>query len=219
VSSSGPASRRIDDRIPRRIGVLGGTFDPPHVGHLAVARDAAEALGLTRVLLVVAARPPHKSALPLSPAEVRLAMVEAAVRGDPLLEASDLELRRAGPSYTVDTLRQLRAAHPGARLFLLLGVDQWRALGGWKEPREIAGLATLAVMAREGQHPGDADPGIGVSYQSVQVRRLDVSSTELRARVRVGRPIRDLVPDPVRNIIEREGLYGEPPALRTVQHA
>ena len=115
----------------RRVGVFGGTFDPPHLGHLIVARDAAATLELDRLLLVVAGYPPHKNAEAHAPAALRLRMLEAAVQGDPVLVASDLELRRAGPSYTVDTVRELKALHPGVELFLLIGVDQWRALRDW----------------------------------------------------------------------------------------
>ena len=201
-------------RRPVRLGVFGGTFDPPHLGHLIVARDAAEGLALDRVLLVLAARPPHK-APPAASAELRMEMLRAAVGDDPLLVASDVELRRAGPSYTVDTLRELQALEPGAELTLLIGADQWRDLGGWKEPRAITRLATVAVMARSGENPEAVDPGLGVPCRPVPVTRVDISSTELRARVRQGRSIRHLVPEAVRTLIDREAPYA-PPA---VQHA
>lgn len=193
-----------------RLGILGGTFDPPHLGHLIVARDAAEALELDRVLLVLAARPPHK-ARAAAPADTRMAMLEAAVDDDPLLEASDVELRRDGPSYTVDTLARLRADHPEAQLFLLIGVDQWRQLATWKDPEGIARMATVAVMARAGDTPAAVDPGVAVKARSVPVTRIDVSATEIRARVREGKSIRHLVPEAVRRIIEREGLYASAP--------
>lgn len=199
---------------PLRLGVLGGTFDPPHLGHLIVARDAAEGLGLDRVFLVLAARPPHKSRATV-PAELRLEMLEAALAGDPVLVASDVETRRAGPSYMVDTLGELHAQYPGAELVLLIGVDQWRQFGGWKDPQEIARLATVAVMAREGEDPSAVDPGVDIPSSEVPVTRIDVSATDVRTRARRGRSIRHLVPEPVRGIIEREALYAQP----AVQHA
>jgi nicotinate-nucleotide adenylyltransferase len=198
----------------RRVGVFGGTFDPPHLGHLIVARDAAAALALDRMLLVVAARPPHKPEGAHSPARLRLEMLRAALDGDPVLVASDLELERPGPSYTIDTVREVAGAHPRAELFLLLGADQWRELGGWKEPRELGRRATLAVMARDGEDPAAVDPGIGVACRPVPVTRIDLSSSQVRARVREGRSIRYLVPEAVRDIIEREALYRSPVTQR-----
>ncbi|HCR04727.1 MAG TPA: nicotinate (nicotinamide) nucleotide adenylyltransferase [Gemmatimonadetes bacterium] len=197
-----------------RLGVLGGTFDPPHVGHLIVARDAAAGLGLDRVFLVLAARPPHKRRV-TAPPGLRLEMLEAASADDPVLVASDIEVRRAGTSYTVDTLRELSARYPEAELVLLIGVDQWRQLADWKDPQGIARLATVAVMAREGEDPAAVDPGVSVPSCVVPVTRIDVSATDVRARARQGRSIRHLVPDAARIIIERETLY-PPPA---VQHA
>ena len=197
-----------------RLGVLGGTFDPPHLGHLIVARDAAAGLGLDRVFLVLAARPPHKRRV-TAPPGLRLEMLEAASADDPVLVASDIEVRRAGTSYTVDTLRELRARYPEAELVLLIGVDQWRQLADWKDPQGIARLATVAVMAREGEDPAAVDPGVSVPSCVVPVTRIDVSATDVRARARQGRSIRHLVPDAARIIIERETLY-PPPA---VQHA
>ena len=197
-----------------RLGILGGTYDPPHLGHLIVARDAAEALGLDKVLLVLAPRPPFKSRATTA-ADLRLRMLEAALADDPLLEASDLEMRREGPSFTVDTLAELRSLHPGAELVLLVGVDQWRQFASWKDPVGIARMASIAVMARSGESPSSVDPGVPVESQTVPVTRIDVSATDVRARVRQGRSIRHLVPEGVRRIIEREALYA-PPA---VQHA
>jgi nicotinate-nucleotide adenylyltransferase len=191
----------------RRVGVFGGTFDPPHVGHLIVARDAAEALVLDRVLLVVAGRPPHKSLETHTPPELRHAMVRAAVDGDPVLTASDMELRRPGPSYTVDTLAEVQRTYPGSELYLLIGVDQWKGLGGWKDPRGIGERATVAVMARSGEDPLAGDPGVGVACTPVPVTRVDLSSSQVRARVRDGRSIRYLVPAAVEEMIHSNALY------------
>ena len=188
-----------------QIGVFGGTFDPPHVGHLIVARDAGDELALDRVLLVLSARPPHRSHADVTPAAVRWAMLEAAVADDPLLEASDLETRRPGPSYTADTLAELRRRDPAAQLVLLMGVDQWRQLESWHEPERIGHFATVAVMERAGEAAGGL--GLRVPWRHCPVTRVEISSTGIRARVRARRSIRHMVPDPVRSIIEREGLY------------
>lgn len=197
-----------------RLGVLGGTFDPLHLGHLIVARDVAERLGLDRVLFVLAARPPHKNR-ELSPAELRLEMLEAALAHDPVLVASDLEVRRPGPSYTIDTLREIRARYPEAELVLVIGADQWQQFEGWKDPQGIARMTTIAVMTREGEDPAAADAGVAIPSRVVPVTRIDVSATDLRERARQGRSIRHLVPEAAYKIIEREELYS-PPA---VQHA
>lgn len=192
-----------------RLGVFGGTFDPPHLGHLVVARDAAETLGLDRVLLVLAPRPPLRPGGPLTPADLRMEMLRAAVEGDSVLEASDVEMDRDGPSYTVDTLAALGGRHPGTELVLLIGADQWSRFDRWHDPRGIARRATVAVMARAGETP--ADLPIGVPWRPCPVTRIDVSATDVRARVAAGRSIRYLVPDAVRGIIERHQLYAETP--------
>ena len=188
----------------RQIGVFGGTFDPVHLGHLRVASDAYEALSLDRVLFVPAANPPHKTGRPVSDAEHRLKMARAAIEGDSRFGVDDLEIRRGGTSYTVETLRELQSREPDAELVFLLGVDQFRSLDTWREPREVARLARLAVFARGGETHDLAGPYEGVA---VAVRRIDVSSTEIRSRVAAGRSIRYLVPEPVLRIIESQRLY------------
>lgn len=194
-----------------RIGVLGGTYDPPHLGHLAVAQDILEVLDLDRVILVPAARPPHKGEEGLTPGPLRARMLRAAVEGDPRFEVSDLELRRDGPSYTVDTLEALRDQHPDARLHLILGADQWTAFATWNKPRRIAQLARIVVMTRNGESPSSIDPGFTdgppPEIIEVPVTRLDLSSTQLRARLSAGRSIRYLVPAEVHRIIEAGKLY------------
>lgn len=195
---------------PPRVGVLGGTFDPPHLGHVQVATDVADALALDRVLWIPAATPPHKRGRPLSPGAVRMAMVEAACASDPRFRADPLELDRAGVSYTVDTLRALKEREPEAELFLILGVDQFRTLDtGWKDPAEVVRLATLAVMDRGGMAARDHVPPVpGIeSAVFVPVRRVDVSATEVRRRVAAGEEVSGLVPPGVEEIIRREGLY------------
>jgi nicotinate-nucleotide adenylyltransferase len=196
-------------RRAERLGVLGGTFDPPHQGHLAFAEWARSELGLDRVLFVPSSAPPHKRAAALSPARHRLAMTRLAVRGNPAFEVSALELRRRGPSYTVDTLRSLAARHPRARLHLLLGADMYATFRTWREPAEIARRATLVVALR----PGTARPRrprreLGVTW--LDNPPLEVSSTALRERARRGRSLRYLVPDAVARYVERHRLYARP---------
>ncbi|HET6764631.1 MAG TPA: nicotinate-nucleotide adenylyltransferase [Longimicrobiaceae bacterium] len=187
-----------------RTGVFGGTFDPPHLGHLIAAADAHRALALDRVLFVPSAQPPHKRGLVRTPAATRLEMVRAAIAGDARFAADDLELRRPGPSYSADTLRELRAREPGGELFFLLGADALRDLPGWHRPDEIARLAHLAVLSRagDGAHAASPYPALPVA-----VTRVDVSATEIRRRAARGETIRYLVPEAVRAIVEREGLY------------
>ena len=185
-----------------RLGVYGGAFDPPHLGHLVAASDACDALRLDRLLWIPSAVHPLKAVR--TAADVRLEMVRAAIGGDPRFVADDLELRRTGPSYTVDTLRALRAREPGAELFFLTGADNLRDLPRWREPDEIVRLATLAVVSRAGDSlPADAP----YPAQAVTVTRVDVSSTEIRRRVAAGLSIRYLVPEAVRAVVERERLY------------
>jgi nicotinate-nucleotide adenylyltransferase len=187
-----------------RVGILGGTFDPPHHGHLIAAQDAIIDLELDKVIFIPAAVPPHKQRNNVTAPAVRLRMIEAATRDDGRFEVSDVELRRTGPSYTVDTLRELRAARPTDQLFLLLGVDQVREFESWREPKEVLKLAALVMLARAGI---EDDGGRDIVEQTVRVTRIDVSSTLVRERVRTGRPIRYLVPAAVEKIIADERLY------------
>jgi len=188
-----------------RIGLLGGTFDPPHIGHLIVAQDAWSALRLDRVVFIPAAVPPHKAGRVEASAELRLEMLRAACGDDPRFAIDDLELRRPGPSYTVDTLREYRGRYPEAALHLLIGVDQHAQFHTWRAPEAIRSLATVVVLSRSGESAGEA-AGAGLDM-ALEATRIDVSATEIRRRVAAGEPIRYLVPDGVRSIIEREGLY------------
>jgi nicotinate-nucleotide adenylyltransferase len=188
-----------------RLGVFGGTFDPPHTGHVIVAQDACEALKLDRLLFVPAAQPPHKRHVETTPAATRLELVRAAVAGDPRFEVCDIELRRAGPSYMVDTLAELAATHPGDDLFLLLGADQFRELHTWKSPERVASLAHLVLLSRGGVE--DAKPGLDVPFETLVVTRIDISATDVRQRAAQGRSVRYLVPAAVESLIESERLY------------
>ncbi|NIP77782.1 MAG: nicotinate-nucleotide adenylyltransferase [Gemmatimonadetes bacterium] len=188
---------------PARIGVFGGTFDPPHIGHLVAAQELHDQLALDRLLLVPAAVPPHKTDRTVTPGAVRLAMLRAAVEGDARFEISELELERDGPSYTVDTLRELRRRHPEAALLLAVGADQLAELESWRDPDGIAALAELVAFRRGGQPV----PETARSVRVVEVPAVEVSSTAVRERVAAGRPVRYLVPEAVRKVIDREGLY------------
>ncbi len=187
-----------------RLAVFGGTFDPPHLGHLIVAQDACLALALDRVLFVPAHIPPHKRESQLTPAPLRLEMLRAAVEDNPAFAVSTLELDRPGPSFTVDTLRALRDGSPGAELFLLLGADQVRELHAWRSPEELARLARLVVFSRAGEAPETRLP---VACTELPVTRIDISATEIRRRVAEAQPVHYLVPAAVERIIAREGLY------------
>jgi len=203
-----------------RIGVFGGTFDPPHLGHVAVAEDARKHLKLDRLLFVPAHVSPFKvGERGITDRDIRLGLTKAAVEGRRGLGVDRLELDRDPPSYTVDTLRALRARMPEAELFLLIGADQWASFGRWKDVRLLPGMATIVVMAREGQDPADIDPGlpegVEIPWRSVEVRRVDVSSTEVRERVREGASIDDLVPEAVARLIDEHKLYRGAPAARS----
>jgi nicotinate-nucleotide adenylyltransferase len=197
---------------PRRLGILGGTFNPPHIGHLICAQEALDQLGLDVVVLMPVAVPPHKEAEEDPGAEVRLALCEAAAVGDERLAVSRLEIDREGPSYTVDTLREIHATSPGDELTFIVGGDMAASLPQWRAPEEILALATLAVAERgETRRDDIADQLRGLAgaqrVRFFSMPRVDVSSTDIRARVRAGRSIRYLVPDDVARQIGVRRLY------------
>jgi nicotinate-nucleotide adenylyltransferase len=194
---------------PPRIGVFGGTFDPVHVGHLVTAVNVRHSLALDRLLLVVANDPWQKSDRVATPAADRLAMVEAAVEHVAGLEASAIEIERGGPSYSADTLAELRDRHPGAVLHLILGGDAAAGLSTWERADEVRDLATLVVVTRPGAEA--AVPPPGWTWVGVEVPRLEVSSTDLRLRFVDGRPLDWLVTEPVERVIRSRGLYGARP--------
>ena len=188
------------------IGVFGGTFDPPHVGHLLLASDAREALRLDNLIFVPAATQPFKvNTPPVASARDRLEMVRLAVADDANYTVDDTEIGRKGLSFTVDTLELLSRKHSGAELFLLLGEDTLAGIGGWRSPERIRELATLAVMRRSGSGPSETPIADGVT--TVSARRIDVSSTEIRDRLRAGKSIKGFVPESVEQFIEARGLY------------
>jgi nicotinate-nucleotide adenylyltransferase len=191
---------------PARIGIFGGTFDPIHTAHVEVAEAVKAALGLDQMLVVVANQPWQKEgARPVTPAEDRYAMAEAALAGRPGLEASRIEIDRGGPSYTIDTVRQLQVDHPGARLFIVVGSDVVAGLTTWKDEPSLREEATLAVVSRPGAPP--VDPPAGWISVDVPVAPVDLSSTELRDRLESGLSVERLVPEAVMRCILQRGLY------------
>lgn len=192
-------------RATERVGILGGTFDPVHVGHCVAALAAREQLELERVLLVVAGDPWQKAGEVVAPAEARYAMVAAAVEGVEGLEASRVEVDRPGPTYTIDTVEALRA--PGRELFLVVGADVASRLDTWHRADELRGLVALAVVHREGEE--DRVPA-GWAAQRFTMPRLDVSSSDLRSRLARGAPVDFLVPAGAMRVIRERRLYTAP---------
>jgi nicotinate-nucleotide adenylyltransferase len=218
-----------------RLGLLGGTFDPPHTGHLLAASDAFELLELDRLVFVPAAQQPLKAGSPVAPPEIRLRLLELLVEGDSRFEVDPLEIRRSGLSFTVDTLEEYARRYPRAERYFLMGYDAFSTLETWREPGRVASLARLVVMTRADSATvstaGGAKGAVGVGsagaprvaevWERVRAqaasdapeplvlatRRIDVSSTEVRERARLGRPIRGFVPDAVARFIETNGLY------------
>ncbi len=196
-----------------RLGVFGGTFDPPHIGHLATAINVRHDLGLDRLLLVVNNVPWQKvGSRPISDAEDRFAMVAAAVAGVDGLEASRIELEAGGMSYTADTLASLQAEDPSRELFVVLGSDAAAGILTWERAEEVRERATIVAVERPGSAP--AAPLPGWRWVRLEVPSLEVSSTELRSRVADGRPLDYLVPREVIDCIQDLGLYrlSEPPS-------
>lgn len=197
---------------PGSVGILGGTFDPIHNGHLAIAEEAREALGLERVAFMPASIPPHKPGRPITAAEHRLAMVHLAVEGNPAFEVSDLEVARGGTSYTVDTLEALRVAGL-AEPWLILSSEALAGLPTWREPARILRLARVAVVPRAGFDPLGPEwvearfPGASTRVRFLAGPLLPISGSVVRRRAAAGRSVRYLVPDAVAAYIAQHRLY------------
>jgi nicotinate-nucleotide adenylyltransferase len=194
---------------------MGGTFNPPHLGHLVCAQEAYIQLHLDRVMLIPARIPPHKPVDDEPGAEHRLALCLLAVGGDERFSVSALETGRTGPSYTVDTLEELKSSAPENELFLILGGDVAAGLPSWREPERVLSLATVAVAKRRGTARAAVDSALrslpgGERAQFFRMPRIAVSSTLIRRRIRAGQPIRYLVPDAVAAYIDQHQLYGGP---------
>lgn len=198
----------------RRVGLFGGTFDPPHVGHLVTAVNVRHALGLDLVVLMVANIPWQKEGTRrITPPDARFAMVRAAVADVPGLEAGDIEIRHGGPSYTADTLAALALEHPDADLFTIVGDDAAAGLTSWERWEEVAARSALVVVDRPGARVGLPSE---VDWIRVEVPRLEVSSTDLRSRFSDGRPLDYLVTEPVLEVIRDRSLYRDPVPLEPV---
>ena len=203
------------------IGLFGGTFDPVHLGHLVTAEEALHRLGLEFVLFVPAGNPWLKAHRRVAPAEHRLAMVRLAVADNPRFRVSDAEVRRPGPTYTVDTLRELRAElGPGVRIHLILGVDSLAELGRWHRPEEVLRMSAVVGMARPGAPPPDLEaldrirPGASREVVLLEGPLIGVSGTEIRRRLAAGASVRYMLPTAVEEYIRCHRLYtfegGEP---------
>ena len=187
-----------------RLALYGGTFDPVHHGHLVLARDALEQLQLDRLIFIPANLSPHKLATQPVPAALRRDMLAAAIADEPGFALDDSELSYPGPSYSIDTVERVRAAHPDAELFYLIGADNVRELHTWRRIKDLRRLVEFVVFGR-GDPAGQATDG----FRTLS-RRIDISATEIRRRVASGQSIRYLVPEPVRSIITAHHLYQDP---------
>jgi nicotinate-nucleotide adenylyltransferase len=187
----------------KKIGIYGGTFDPVHHAHLILARDALETLGLHEVIFVPAAISPLKKTAAIASGELRLGMVRAAIKGEPKFAVDDCELRRPPPSYTIDTVEEIRKSKRTTAIYCLIGEDNVQSLANWHRFADLKKMVHLVVLDRTGQPPTHSYPVID--------RKIDISATEIRKRVASGRSIRYLVPPAVEEIIRREKLYLEQP--------
>jgi nicotinate-nucleotide adenylyltransferase len=193
----------------KRIGIFGGSFDPPHLGHLVIAEMARRSLDLDIVYFVPAYKPPHKEGSHPSTARDRLAMTKVSVKGNAHLRVSDVELRRKGISYTVDTVRAFRKRFPTCTLFLIIGSDSLLQFHSWKFPQKILAEASLVVYRRPRSGRGDARV-LPLHVSFIDGPRMDVSSSDIRRRIRQGKSIRYLVQDGVLKLINRKKLYTDP---------
>lgn len=197
-----------------RIGIMGGTFDPIHVGHLAIAEAVREEFSLRQVLFIPANIPPHKQGRRIVPAAQRLAMVKLATADNAAFTVLDIELKRDGPSYTVDTLDELRrGAYPAEEFYFITGTDAADELATWYKPTEILAKCHIVVTSRPGVEfdsdklAGDLGVGVYEKVHRLTTPRLEISSTDIRRRLAAGRSVRYLLPEAVRQFIYHEGLY------------
>ena len=193
----------------KRYGILGGTFDPIHIGHLIAAQSSQDALNLDRVLFLPSAHPPHKKETSISPYEIRRKMVELAIQGNPIFEISDLESQRSDPSYTIRTLEDLRSVYPREEfdLFLLIGGDSLVEFSTWRDPEAIFAQITVTVFARPGYDESSAPNVFRENAKWVTMPQIDISSSDIRKRIADERSIRYLVPNKVEEFIFSHGLY------------
>ncbi|MBI5931235.1 MAG: nicotinate (nicotinamide) nucleotide adenylyltransferase [Chloroflexi bacterium] len=196
----------------KRIGIFGGTFNPPHLGHLILAETAADSLELDCVFFVPASNPPHKIGMPRAPAEVRLAMVELAIASNPRFTTSRADMDRPGPHYAVDMIAMFHREFPEAELFFLMGSDSLRDFLSWSRPDEILHMTTLVVMQRPDVYPDLSTltrrlPGLLEKLYFLEAPEIEISSTEIVARIKQGRSIRYRVTESVLNYLTEHQLY------------
>lgn len=190
-----------------KIGIFGGSFNPPHMGHLIVIESVRDQLQFDRIIFVPSANPPNKRNVILAPAEKRLEMTGLATGDHPDFAVSDIEVRRDGLSYTIDTIRMMKSLHPGDALSLILGSDNVLEFSTWKSPEEIIDLVELVAMGRPGAEIRSAGRNFARFAKFVTVPQIGISGTDIRRRVKLNRSIRYLVPARVEEYIHRNGLY------------
>ena len=186
-----------------KIGILGGTFNPVHIGHLILAEEAREKLGLDRVIFVPTYLPPHKGNSDIAPARERLAMVKIAIRGNKNFLASDIEIKRDGRSYTIDTIKEFKKRYPGDELYFIIGSDLLKYLDEWKDLSEIIRMVEFIVATR----PGYALEKIPSYIKTLPIRAVDVSAYEIRECIKENKSFRYLVPEGTFDYINKKGLY------------
>ena len=205
----------MNEKTIERIGVFGGSFDPVHMGHLTIAQDAVEQLELDRLIFVPAAVPPHKQEKTLAVGQQRFEMLQLATEGNLSFEVSDMELRRGGVSYTVDTMKQIQLEHPGAELFFVVGLDSLTILHLWRNVEQLLELCTVVPFARGGEDPARVAEQIQLSKdwknkllgRVIRIHEVEISASEIRMRLAEGLSIRYLVPPEVEMYIAEHGIY------------
>ena len=195
------------ERSCEKFGIFGGTFNPPHMAHLLAAEGVRDHLRLNKILFVPAAIPPHKLKEDVIPVQHRLEMVRLAIQGNPSFELSDIEVRRKGPSYTIDTVRELKRKEPDCEFHLIMGIDLLIDFETWRDPDKILKECKLVAMNRPGFDLGFVDKDLLARVELVNVPSIDISSTNIRRRVKSGRSIRYLVPVAVENYIRENSIY------------
>ena len=191
----------------RKIGILGGTFDPIHMGHLVLAEQVKEKLKLDQVIFIPCFSPPHKRGRKLSPAKDRFHITRLAVDGNPFFLVSDIELKRKGFSYTVDTLRQLKNLYPNSKIYFLTGSDALNEIHTWKDPEKIYKLAKMVIATRPGFDEFDPEDHFAKKSIIINITGVDIYSSQIRGRVKKGQSIKYLVPSKVEKYIKRKKLY------------
>lgn len=197
---------KLQGQAPRRLAIFGGTFDPPHWGHMLLARDVVEHAGVDRLLFVPAGQNPHKQDQPGASGADRLAMLQEAVADEPAFEVADLEVRRPGPSYAIDTVTALQGQFPQAELTWVLGADQLPALPRWQAFHQLVQAVEFLILARP-EHALAVPDVAGLRWRRASARLIEISATEIRARVAAGKPVDFFVPPRVLTYIQQHKLY------------